>query len=204
VCLCLPTLRRVPNRFAPPKLEGRTDKSFWGVCSPRKSVAGPLGDGQVPSPTATGRQLTLCRPLPPTRMPRDTVFVNSTWTSLCCVQAWSRQTTLSHGAFVPIRHACAAIPNAADRETGHVALGIGVRRGDGIGRRGRPGSQQLSGWNNHYRPVKHVGLFADAGQHVRPIATRAPNEPLDPHGITSIRLTTAVISPPAGQARPLL
>jgi len=97
-------------------------------------------------------------------------------------------------ASVPFRHDSAAIENAADRETGHVALHIGVPRGDGVNRRGRPGSRQLSGWNNHYRPVKHVGLFADAGQHVRPIATRAPNEPLDPHGITRIRLTIAVLS----------
>src|ERR1043166_7711031 len=34
-----------PNRDTPPNLEGRTDSSFLGEGSPRKSVTGPLGDG---------------------------------------------------------------------------------------------------------------------------------------------------------------
>src|SRR4051812_34853186 len=39
-----------------PTLQGRPNRSFLGVRSPRKSVTGPLGDGQVPNARARRRQ----------------------------------------------------------------------------------------------------------------------------------------------------
>jgi hypothetical protein len=96
------------------------------------------------------------------------------------------------GPSVPFRHESAGIKNAADRETGYVALRTGFDDDCGIGR-GRSGPKQLSGRANHYGPDEFIGGQPNARHGERSIAPTAPNEPLDPHGITSVRLANAVI-----------
>jgi len=97
------------------------------------------------------------------------------------------------GASVPFRHDSAAIENAAHRETGHVALRVGADDDCGTGR-GRSGPKQLSGRANHHRADQFIGGQPNARHRDHPIATPAPNEPLDTHGITGVRLARAVIS----------
>jgi hypothetical protein len=84
-----------------------------------------------------------------------------------------------------------------------VALRVGVDDDCGIGR-GRSGPKQLSGRANHHRAHQFIHGQPSAIRGNRSIAPAAPDDPLDPNRITSIRLANAVISHSAGQARPQL